>query len=309
MCNYIYGVNESDKNNCFEHCLGGRVTAREMADNHISKAFNDIKNKRANKINLIWLETSGCFGEIISLLNAQDPDVLYLLNELTNLIFSGTLDGDEGELDYEKIYSELNSEYILVVSGAIPVKSDGLYTVLATYKGRKITAMEAVETLSIKAKHIIAVGTCACYGGPSAAKPNLSEAKGISEFLKRDDIINIPGCPANPVWIMGILGYIISFGKPELDEKGRPTAYYGELIHDKCERRKYFDLGIFAKKLGDKECMFMIGCKGPSTYAYCPTSRWNGTDNWPIGNNTTCIGCAGVDFPNSKESFIQYEGE
>ena len=169
--------------------------------------------------------------------------------------------------------------------------------------------MDTIDMLSKKAKYIIAVGTCAAYGGPTAAKPNISEGLSVSTFLKRKDIINIPGCPANPVWTMGILGYLTSVGLPELDSNGRPTAYYGQLIHDRCPRRGYFDAGIFAKSFGEEKCMFMLGCKGPVTYAYCPISRWNNTENWPIGDNTTCIGCADIGFPDNTEPFIEYGGE
>lgn len=293
---------------CCELCINRKYDINHIAVDHINNGINEIKVNRLKKQNVIWLETSGCFGEIISLLNAEEPDVLYLLTELINLIFCGTLDGDEGTADYEKILDISREEFILIVSGAIPVKSDGLYTIMATYNGKKITAKYLVDLLAPKAKYIISVGSCACYGGPSAARPNLSEAKGVGDFLKREDIIKIPGCPANPIWTMGIIGYIVSYGKPDLDDDGRPKAYYGELIHDRCERRKYFDAGIFAKKLGDKECMFMIGCKGPSTYAYCPVSHWNGTENWPIGDNTNCIGCAGPGFPDSDEPFVKYGG-
>ena len=168
--------------------------------------------------------------------------------------------------------------------------------------------MEAVQTIAKNAKHIISVGTCSCFGGPTAASPNLSDAVSVSQFLGRKDVIKIPGCPANPVWIMGTLGYIASYGAPELDSEGRPKAYYGDLIHDNCPRRRFFDAGIFAKKFGEKECMFKLGCRGPSTYAYCPISRWNGTDNWPIGDNTNCIGCAGSEFPDGTSPFVDYGG-
>ncbi len=104
----------------------------------------------------------------------------------------------------------LDKEYIFIVSGAIPIKDDGLYTTIAPHKGRKITAKEAVSVISKNAKYIINVGTCACFGGPTAARPNLSGAVSVSEFLNRNDIIKIPGCPVNPVWVAGILGYITS---------------------------------------------------------------------------------------------------
>ncbi|MGL5354431.1 MAG: hydrogenase small subunit, partial [Clostridium sp.] len=199
----------------------------------------------------------------------------------------------------------LSTEYIFIICGAVPLKDHGLFTTIATYKGRKITAMEAVETISKNAKYIITVGTCSSFGGPTAGKPNLSEAVSVPEFLKRNDVIRIPGCPANPIWTMGILGYITSYGIPELDSLGRPKAYYGQLIHDNCERRRFFEAGLFAKKQGDEECLFYLGCKGPMTYAYCPVSRWNGTENWPIGNNTPCLGCAGPNFPDDIKHYLK----
>lgn len=118
----------------------------------------------------------------------------------------------------------------------------------------------------------------------------------------------IPGCPANPQWVIETLGYLAVAGNINLDSDGRPTAYYGELIHDRCPRRRFFDAGVFAEKYGDEECMFLLGCRGPVTYAYCPVSRWNNSDNWPIGDNTTCIGCAAAGFPDKMQPFANYGG-
>lgn len=280
----------------------------ELAISYAKRAIEEVQQGKKGRINAIWLEISGCFGEVISLLNGDEPDVLYMLKEFVNMIFFGSINGDEGQESYERIFEILDTEYIFLVCGAVPLRDNGLFTTVATYNGRKITAMEAVETIAKNAKYIISVGTCACYGGPTAARPNISNGVSISEFLKRDDIIRIPGCPANPVWTMGTWGYITSYGMPEVDSDGRPKAYYGETIHDNCPRRRFFDNGIFAKKFGDPECLFSLGCRGPITYAYCPVSRWNGTDNWPIGDNTNCIGCAGPKFPDGTEPFVKYGG-
>lgn len=280
----------------------------KLAISYAKRAIEEVQRGKKGRTTAIWLEISGCFGEVISLLNADGPDVVYMLKEFVNMIFFGSINGDEGQESYERIFEILDTEYIFLVCGAVPLRDNGLFTTVATYNGRKITAMEAVETIAKNAKYIISVGTCACYGGPTAARPNISNGVSISEFLKRDDIIRIPGCPANPVWTMGILGYITSYGMPEVDSDGRPKAYYGETIHDNCPRRRFFDDGIFAKKFGDPECMFSLGCRGPITYAYCPISRWNGTDNWPIGDNTNCIGCAGPRFPDGTEPFVKYGG-
>ena len=78
------------------------------------------------------------------------------------------------------------------------------------------------------------------------------------------------------------------------------------LIHDRCPRRSYFDQGIFAEKLGDKTCMFKLGCRGPVTRIDCPTRQWNQYVNWPIEVDTPCIGCAQFGFPDLMEPFINY---
>lgn len=290
------------KNNCKRE-FDKAEKAIEMA----KRAILDVKSGKKEKINAIWLEISGCFGEVISLFNAEEPDVLYLLKEFVNLTFFGSILGDQGEMAYERILNTLSTDYIFMVCGAVPLKDGGLYTTVATYKGRKITAMEAVNTIAKNAKYIITIGTCSSFGGPTAGNPNVSDAVSVPDFLNRNDVIRIPGCPANPIWTMGILGYITSYGAPEVDSMGRPKDYYGDTIHENCPRRSFFDAGIFAKKFGDKECMIKLGCRGPVTYAYCPVSRWNGTDNWPIGDNTTCIGCANPDFPDGTAPYVKYD--
>lgn len=291
--------------NCKKCVLNERIDYLK----ELKETIDHIRNGGKKRTKAIWLETSGCYGEIISLLNGEDPDIIYMLKEIIDIHYFGSINGNEGEVAYERILEVLQEEYIFIVSGAIPTRDNGLYTVVANYKGEKITAMKAVSDISKGAKYVIAVGTCACYGGPTAAKPNVSQAKGVSEYLNRKDIINIPGCPVNPCWLIAILGYLVRYGKMQLDAEGRPIAYYGYTIHEKCERRRFFDAGIFAEKFGEDTCMFKLGCKGPMTYAYCPISRWNEGTNWPIGDNTNCIGCAASNFPDWDNGLVNYGGK
>jgi hydrogenase small subunit len=272
---------------------------------NVNRTILDISNNNLKKINAIWLETSGCAGEIISFLNTENPDIIYFLEKMVDLQFSNSLMAAEGQFAWDKFLATLNTEFILLVDGAIPIKDNGIYNIVANYNGKPITAMEATTLAGSKAKYVIAVGTCASYGGPTAARPNLSSGISVKDFLNRE-VIRVPGCPANPVWLAGTIAHIISFGKPELDSDGRPTLFYGDTIHNHCPRRSYFDKGQFAKKFGDKECMFKLGCRGPVTRTDCPLVRWNESDNWPIGSNTTCIGCAAPGFPDNMEPFVRY---
>lgn len=271
----------------------------------IDLAIEEIELNKTEKINLIWLEACGCSGNIISLLNGENPDVVFFLNSMVNMTYNNSLMADEGEVAFKRFLDTLETEFILAVEGAVSTKDNGLYNVIAKYNDKYITGMEAVTMAGEKAKYVLAVGSCASYGGPSAGRPNPSGSKSVYDFLDRE-VIRVPGCPSHPQWIMGTIAHIISFGKPTLDRENRPIIFYGITIHDRCTRRSYFEKGMFAEKLGDKECMFKLGCRGPITRTDCPIRRWNTSINWPIGDNTPCIGCARNGFPDSMEPFVRY---
>jgi hydrogenase small subunit len=282
------------------------ISSKETAALDIVKsAIESIQASENKKLNAIWLEATGCSGNIISLLDAVNPDVIYFLREMVNLNYNNSIMAEEGERAYEEFLKTLETEFILLVDGAVSLKDNGYYNIVARYKGKEVTALEAVKMAGIKAKYVIAVGTCASHGGISAAKPNLSECVSISKVLEKE-VINLPGCPCNPAWVIGTIGHLIIVGKPELDNLNRPTLFYGTTIHDLCERRAFYEKGIFATKLGEETCMFKLGCRGPVTRTDCPTEKWNGHVNWPVGANTPCIGCANFSFPDGMEPFIRY---
>ena len=272
----------------------------------INKAIDEIHKGKAKKINFIWMEANGCTGDIISFLNSDQPDVPYFLQEMVDLKFSPSLMQAEGEVAYEKFLEVLNTDFILGVEGAITDIDEGFYNIFATYKGKRIPTSEAINLASQKAKAIIAIGTCASFGGISAARPNPTGCKSLGNFVGLD-VINIPGCPANPLWVMGTIASIILYKKVEIDEKGRPIMFFSQTNHTNCPRRSYFNNKVYAGKLGEKECMIKVGCKGPVTKAYCPLGLWNSRINWPVEANTPCIGCASEYFPDGTEPFVKYE--
>ncbi|MCA1073380.1 hydrogenase small subunit [Clostridium bowmanii] len=270
----------------------------------IKRAIDEIHMGGVKKINFIWMEANGCMGNIISFLNADKPDASYFLKEMVNLKFSPSLMQAEGEVAYEEFLEALDTNFILGVEGALTNMDEGFYNIFATYKGRRVPTAEAINLAAKKAKAIIAIGTCASFGGISAARPNPTGCTSLGDFLGRE-VINIPGCPANPLWVMGTIASIILDRKVEIDEKGRPLMFFKETNHTNCPRRSYFDNKVFAEKLGDKECMIKVGCKGPITKAYCPLGLWNSRINWPVEANTPCIGCASEFFPDGTEPFVK----
>lgn len=274
----------------------------------INDAVSEISSGSRKKMNLVWIEASGCSGNIISLLNGCAPNVGYFLTDMVNLKYNNSIMVPQGEAAEEQLEETLNTEFILIVDGAVSTKDNGVYNIVANYKGKPITAMEQVKKVSSKAKYILTVGTCASYGGISAARPNPSQCVSAAEFIEREvnrQVIRIPGCPAHPDWVMGTIANLILFGEPELDEDRRPKLFYNVTIHDMCSRRGAFEKRIFAKSVGETGCMFKLGCRGPVTKTDCPARKWNDYVNWPVEDNTPCIGCAQRGFPDSMEPFIR----
>jgi len=149
---------------------------------------------------------------------------------------------------------------------------------------------------------IVAIGSCASWGGIPSSGPNPTGAVGVAEILPDKTIVNIPGCPPIPVVMTGVLAHYLTFGSlPELDDKGRPKAFFGEAIHDRCYRRPFYERGMFAKSFDDEGarqgwCLFEVGCKGPVTYNACATLKWNGGVSFPIQSGHGCLGCSEPNF-------------
>ncbi|MEA5084734.1 MAG: hydrogenase small subunit [Lachnospiraceae bacterium] len=272
----------------------------------VMKVKNEIANERLEKPNLVWLELNGCAGNIISLLNGQNPGFQYHITQMANFTYSNSLLAAEGSEAMNQLFSVIGSNYILAVEGAVSLKDNGNYNIIGQHDEVLVTGLEAVKKLGESAAYVIAVGSCASHGGVSAARPNPSECVGVQHVLQRK-VINLPGCPCHPDWFMGTLAYILLYGEPPLDDRERPLMFYSTTIHDRCPRRSYFDRGIFASKLGEETCMFKLGCRGPVTRTDCPIRQWNGHVNWPVGDDSPCIGCAQFGFPDAMEPFINFD--
>ena len=248
------------------------------------------------KPSVIWLHFQECTGCTESLLRTSHPDVAELILDLISLDYHETLfaaAGHQAEAALAKTMKEHEGKYVLVVEGAIPTKEDGIYCKVG---GR--TAVEILNDVAGKAGAIIAIGSCASWGGIPSADPNPTGATGAPMILKGKTVVTIPGCPANPYNLLGTVLQFATLGTlPALDEKGRPKFAYGRTIHEHCPRRAHFDAGRFVQKFGDEGhrqgwCLYKTGCKGPATHANCSVLPFGEVpDSWPIGLGHPCFGC------------------
>lgn len=253
---------------------------------------------------VIWISAQECTGCTESLLRATHPTIEQLILESISLDYHETLNAGAGHQAEAAKHASMEAnkgKYILVVDGSIPTKDGGIYCKVANK-----TILEHVEEGAAGAAAIIAIGSCASWGGIPASGPNPTGAKALHEVVKDKPIINIPGCPPNPYNFLATVLYVLTFnGLPDLDDKGRPKFAYGRLIHENCERRPHFDAGRFAIEFGDEGhrrgwCLYKLGCKGPETYANCPAILFGdvGPGSWPVGTGHPCFGCTeqGIGF-------------
>jgi hydrogenase small subunit len=251
---------------------------------------------RGARPSVIWLQFQECTGCTESLLRTSHPAVDTLILDLISLDYHETLfaaAGHQADAALKQAMRTNAGKYVCIVEGAIPIRDQGVYCMIG---GR--TAIDILTDVAEHAGAIIAIGSCASWGGVPSAGPNPTGAVGAHEILKGKTVVNIPGCPANPYNLLGTVLQFATYGTlPALDNQNRPLFAYGDTIHEHCPRRAHFDAGRFADMFGDEGhrkgyCLYKLGCKGPVTHANCSVQHFCDIDGaWPIGLGHPCFGC------------------
>lgn len=271
---------------------------------------------------IIWIQGQSCSGCSVSLLNSNYPMIAEVVLDKLSIRYHPTIMASAGYKAIEAIEDskkENKGKYVLVVEGPVPKNEGGEYCTFGLGNGKKELMgntvpddkpiIEWMHELVPDAAAVMAVGNCASFGGIPAANASVTGATAVkdivSEIDKKKPVVNVGGCPAHPDWTIGsaleALLAISGQGKLDLDSYNRSRTFFGKLIHENCERRAAFDAGLFLEDWNNqnpdlKLCLFKMGCKGPVTYADCPTRRWNSQVNWCVGANAPCHGCAEPTF-------------
>ena len=273
---------------------------------------------------VIWLNGSSCSGCTVSLLNHVDDtapmDFGELVTDQVNLIFHAALMASAGEPAVAELLRLRDAgNFILVLEGGVPMAFGGHCCVAYTYRGQEVTYLQAVQDFAVRARHVIAVGTCAAFGGIPASMSNPTQVVDI-RGLTGQPTINLSGCPAHPAWVAWTLAQLLTGQTPVLDADGRPVELYTKndlgqtvpaLLHDKCPLNRAVNPAApdVATVFGqDGQCLVNLGCRGPFTKAQCE-NVWNGlpgAGRWCIGVNAPCHGCVERTFPGPESFFEQY---
>ncbi len=254
-----------------------------------------------SRLPIVWLHFAECTGCSEAFLRSSYPNVDDILLDTISLEYHETVmvaAGHQAEENLERALNDFDGQFVCVIEGALPTGLDGRYLTMGA-KGR--TGIEIAKEVTSRAAAVICIGSCSAFGNVQAAKPNPTDAKGISDALGIKTV-NISGCPPNPVNFTGtVLHFLMFGGMPVTDPLGRPLWAYGKRIHDYCERRSHYDAGEYVEKWGDYGakrgwCLFKMGCKGPYTYANCGRVRFNDGISWPVMGGHGCMGCVEPAF-------------
>ncbi len=265
---------------------------------------------------LYWLSSGGCGGDSMSLLNAESPDLLELLalldiDLLWHPALSSTRPAEHRDL-VEGILSGRQALDILVLEGSI-IRGPGGTGMYDTVE--QAPKKNRLADLARRARFVVAVGTCASFGGIGA--DGEIEATG-AQFCKRQKggflgesftsgsglpVINLPGCPCHCEVVAGTLSALVSSAPIALDPYNAPVEWYGMLVHQGCTRNEYHEYRVEERDFGERGCLFFyLGCHGPLAYGPCNKALWNRRSS-KTRAGVPCFGCTRPDFPQADPFF------
>ncbi len=281
------------------------------------------------KAYLFWLVGASCDGCTIAVSGATHPKVEHLLNgivpglpriELIHTVLSVESGAEWIENLRMAAAGELDAPYLIAWEGSVmdeTLSGEGYFMGLGEdpETGRQITSLEWLDRMAPGAAAVVAVGTCATWGGIPAAHNNPTGAMGVMDHLGKDyrstlglPVVNVPGCSPIGDNILETVAATLLFLNgmaplPEFDELGRPAWLFTETVHRHCPRAGYYEEGLFAEHYGDKECLVELGCWGPVVQCNIAERGMIDGHGGCMSMGGICIGCTMPGFPDKFAPF------
>lgn len=258
-------------------------------------------------IYLIWLSGAGCGGCTLAMLGASEPGIEDLISgnvtdaPRVNLIHPELAmeSGDAYRANLERAADGTLGQFVLVLEGAIPDEAragEGSFSRLGTAADRRpITIADWVTRLAPQAEAVIAIGSCATWGGVPASDGNPIGARGLEAFLGRDfksrgrlPVVNVPGCAPTGEGFIETLIYVFlhlaQLVPLDLDEERRPRWMYSHDAYPLPPRVEYPPAAGF-----DLSNRPVVKCPVPVT-------GWMRGLGGCARVGGSCIGCTERDF-------------
>jgi hydrogenase small subunit len=265
---------------------------------------------------MYWLQCGGCGGDTQSFLNATPPDLSELFQGLDiDLLWHPTLSNESQQVHRELLEDLVNGKQpldFLCVEGSVLCGPDGSGWFDQMFGHPK---KEWVERLARQARYVLAVGTCASFGGFGVNSETgaiglqfrQDQAGGLLgiDFLSKSGlpVINLPGCPCHPGILSSTIALLSLGGTLELDTLNCPMEWYGMLVHQGCTRNEYHEYRVEDHDFGDNGCLFFhLGCHGPLAQGPCNKMLWNQRSS-KTRAGVPCLGCTLPAFPQDYPFF------
>jgi hydrogenase small subunit len=285
------------------------------------------------EVDILWITAGlGCDGDSISITAATQPSIEEVVLgaipglpkvHLHNPVLAYSLGGEEFLAPFHRAAGgHADRPFVLVVEGSIPnenIKSEGYWAAMGADPVTKqpITTSDWIDRLAPKAWAVVAIGTCATFGGIHAMEGNPTGCMGLADHLGWDfhsaggiTVVNVPGCPVQPDNFMETVLYLLYQAAGlapmiPLDDALRPSWLFGQTVHEGCDRGGYYEQADFASEYGSKKCIVKLGCWGPVALCNVPKRGWmNGIGGCPnVGG--ICIGCTMPGFPDKFMPFME----
>lgn len=287
-------------------------------------------------VHAFWLAGMSCDGCSISATGATNPAVEDLLTGaipgLPKVILHhpvlDTAVGEEFIRPFDMAQNgELDAPYVCIYEGSIAderiaAATGGYFSamgdqVMENQEDQPYPTATRLRAMADRAAAVIAIGTCATWGGIPAATGNPTGSMSVMDFLGKEyrsalglPVINIPGCaPVGDNFtetVAVILMFLQGLGPlPEFDELGRPAWLFSETVHRGCTRAGYYEEGVFAGEYGDRECLVEIGCWGPVVNCNIVSRGAQSHMGGCMAAGGPCIGCTMPGFPDKFAPFYK----
>jgi hydrogenase small subunit len=280
---------------------------------------------------VIWMTTGlSCDGDSVAMTSAVDPSLEDIVTQaipgmpkvvVHNPVLAYEVGAEFMQAWYDAEAGKLDP-FVLVLEGSVPneeINGEGYWAGMGDdpETGQPVTTNEWIDRLAPKAAAVVALGTCATYGGIPAMKNNPTGAMGLPDYLGWNwkssaglPVVCVPGCPAQPDNTTETLLYLALHlaGRapaPELDEALRPKWLFGRTVREGCNRAGFAEQGDFATEYGsDHRCLVKLGCKGPVVKCNVPVRGWqSGVGGCPnVGG--ICMACTMPGFPDKYMPFM-----
>lgn len=267
-------------------------------------------------LNLYWMQSGGCGGDTMSFLGTESPEIDRLFSSLdAELLWHPSL-SNLSPREHETLVTDLADGAreldVFVLEGAVIRGPSG--TGMFDARGGK-PRKDQIVALARRAKYVIALGTCASFGGFGANGE--IEATGLQFTRSRKGgllgadfvsgaglpVLNLAGCPCHHDVLGAVLGALVAGVKVELDDFNRPRDWYGMMVHQGCTRNEYHEYRVEEEDFGEKGCLFFhMGCHGPLVGGPCNKTLWNQQSS-KTRAGVPCFGCTSPEFPFSYPFF------